>query len=235
MSASPKRPAPTLERVTFKTSRLAEFCGEKELTAQTGHPKEEWPLVILKELVDNALDAAEEAEIAPEIHIEVSTERGEIVIADNGPGIPAETIEGVLDYASRVSSREAYVSPTRGAQGNALKTMVAMPFALDGARGTTVIEAHGLAHRIIFEMDPVRREPRVFREISSSLVQNGTRITVHWPSSACSVLEAAEDRFVQIAEGFATFNPHMTLSADWDGTQVVYAPRTDPNWRKWRA
>ena len=162
MSASPKRPAPTLERVTFKTSRLAEFCGEKELTSQTGHPKEEWPLVILKELVDNALDAAEEAEIAPEIHIEVSTERGEIVIADNGPGIPAETIEGVLDYASRVSSREAYVSPTRGAQGNALKTIVAMPFALDGARGTTVIEAHGLAHRIIFEMDPVRREPRVF-------------------------------------------------------------------------
>ena len=35
----------------------------------------------------------------------------------------------------RVSSREAYVSPTRGAQGNALKTIVAMPFVLDGERG----------------------------------------------------------------------------------------------------
>jgi len=235
MSAPRKRPAPTLERVTFKTSRLAEFCGEKELTAQTGHPKEEWPLVILKELVDNALDAAEEAEIAPEIHIEVSTERGEIVIADNGPGIPAETIEGVLDYASRVSSREAYVSPTRGAQGNALKTIVAMPFALDGARGTTVIEAHGLAHRIIFEMDPVRREPRVFREISSSLVQNGTRITVLWPNSACSVLEEAEGRFVQMAGDFTTFNPHLTLSCHWDGREAAKISATDPDWRKWRA
>jgi hypothetical protein len=35
-----KRTAPILERVTFKTSRLAEFCGEKELTAQTGHTED---------------------------------------------------------------------------------------------------------------------------------------------------------------------------------------------------
>src|SRR5262245_56099735 len=116
-----KRSAPLLERATFKISRLAEFCGEKELVAQTGHSTEDWPLVLLKELVDNALDAAEEAQIAPEITIEVSTETGEITITDNGPGLPPETVEGVLDYTSRVSSREAYVSPTRGAQGNALK------------------------------------------------------------------------------------------------------------------
>jgi DNA topoisomerase VI subunit B len=116
MSDARKRPAPTLQRVAFKTSRLAEFCGEKELIAQTGHAKEDWPLVILKELVDNALDAAEEAQLAPEIHIEVSTERGEIVITDNGLGIPPETVDGVLDYTTRVSSREAYVSPTRGAR-----------------------------------------------------------------------------------------------------------------------
>ena len=94
-----RRSAPTLERVAFKTSRLAEFCGQRELTAQTGHAVEDWPLVILKELVDNALDAAEEAQIAPEIDIQVSTERGEITIADNGPGIPAETIRDILDYS----------------------------------------------------------------------------------------------------------------------------------------
>src|SRR6516162_291631 len=78
-----------LARVAFTTSRLVEFCGEKELTAQTGHAPDEWPLVIAKELIDNALHACEEAEIAPEISIELSTERGEIVIADNGPGLPS--------------------------------------------------------------------------------------------------------------------------------------------------
>jgi hypothetical protein len=227
---------PKLQRIAFTTSRLAEFCGQKELTAQTGHAPEDWPLVIAKELIDNALDACEEAEIAPKIEISVSTDRGEIVVVDNGPGLPPDTIEGVLDYSSRVSSREAYVSPTRGAQGNALKTIVAMPFALDGARGITVIEARGGTHRIIFEMDPVRREPRVFREISASNVQNGTRITVHWPKSACSMLEDARDRFVQIAETFEALNPHLALSVDWNGEQVVTPwDEVENGWRKWRA
>jgi hypothetical protein len=63
MSDARKRLARTPQRVAFKTSRLAEFCGEKELTAQTGHAPEDWPLVIAKELPDNALDACEEAEI----------------------------------------------------------------------------------------------------------------------------------------------------------------------------
>ena len=62
----------TLDRETFTTSRLSEFCSQKELTSQTGHSTEQWPLVILKELLDNALDACEEAGIAPEIKISVS-------------------------------------------------------------------------------------------------------------------------------------------------------------------
>ena len=235
MAEPRKRPTPTLERVAFKTSRLAEFCGAKELVAQTGHAVEDWPLVILKEMLDNALDECEEAEIAPQISIEVSTGGGEIVITDNGRGLPLETIEGTLDYSSRVSSREAYVSPTRGAQGNALKTIVAMPFAIDGNRGITVIEGCGLAHRIVFEMDPVRREPKVLREISPSDVQNGTRITVHWPNSACSVLEDAKHQFVQMASDFTTFNPHLTLSCHWNNERLVNMSATNPDWRKWRA
>src|SRR5690348_11613739 len=114
--------APRLAREVFSTSRLLEFCSERELVTQTGHPVEEWPLATLKELTDNAIDIAEEIGVAPSVDIEVSTERGEIIIADNGPGIPTETVDDILDYAVRVSSREAYVSPTRGAQGNALKT-----------------------------------------------------------------------------------------------------------------
>src|SRR5712671_6192278 len=127
-----EKPAPMLKRTTFKTSRLAEFCSEKELVNQTGHDAEDWPLVVLKELVDNALDACEEAGIPPVINIEVADDA--IIIADNGPGLPPGTVEGILDYTARVSSREAYVSPTRGAQGNALKTILAMGYVLDRER-----------------------------------------------------------------------------------------------------
>jgi hypothetical protein len=52
---------PRLARTAFRTSRLLDFASQKELTAQIGHPPSDWPLVIVKELVDNALDACEEA------------------------------------------------------------------------------------------------------------------------------------------------------------------------------
>jgi hypothetical protein len=119
-----------LNRTTFSTSRLLEFCSRKELVAQTGHEPEDWPLVIIKELIDNSLDSAEEAGVAPVIHVTVA--RDMIRVRDNGPGIPPETVASVLDFTTRTSSREAYVAPDRGRQGNALKTVVAMPFALSG-------------------------------------------------------------------------------------------------------
>ena len=58
-----------LQRKAFTISRLAEFVSESELVKQIGHPVADWPLVILKEGVDNALDEAEEAGVPPVIEI----------------------------------------------------------------------------------------------------------------------------------------------------------------------
>jgi len=156
---------------------------KKELIAQTGHQVEDWPIVVLKELVDNALDGAEEARIGPEIKISVSTDTGVISVVDNGPGIPSDTITGILDYGVRVSSREA---PSRDAQGNALKTILAMAFALSGERGETIIEAPGLTHRIVFQVDQLRQEPVIAHEVDGMRTPAGTTVTVFWPDSACS-------------------------------------------------
>ena len=112
--------APLLTRSAFKTSRLLDFCSERELVKQIGHDVHDWPLVIIKELIDNAIDAAEEARVAPVIMIELDRAEAAgdaIIVADNGPGISPETVTNILDFATRTSSREAYVSPTRGAQG----------------------------------------------------------------------------------------------------------------------
>src|SRR5262245_7229530 len=97
-----------LTRVPFTVSRLMECCTKRELTNQTGHHEYDWPLVIAKEMVDNGLDACEEAGVAPVIAIEVRGEK--FIISDNGPGIPTSVIDGVIDYSVRTSSREAYVS-----------------------------------------------------------------------------------------------------------------------------
>ena len=144
--------------------------------------------MVLKELMDNALDACEEAEVAPgdldhrraRIDHRSRTTRG---------GIEDETIKSILDYTIRVSSREAYVSPTRGAQGNALKTILAMGYVLDRERqgsnaeavGVTIIETRGIKHQHRVpgrsRQQPTEDHPH-HRAIAG---QVGTRITINWP------------------------------------------------------
>jgi DNA topoisomerase VI subunit B len=221
----------TVERQTFHTSRLLDFCSEKELVAQTGHDVEEWPLVILKELADNALDACEEAGVPPEIAVKV--EDGRISVSDNGPGIPPSTVDGVLDYSVRVSSREAYVAPDRGAQGNALKTILAMPFVLHGELGRVDISARGQRHEVRFAVNRIRQEPMVTREMVAADQQEGTTITVHWPALCLDTLEDCRERFLQIAADYAFLNPHLRLTLEWGRDRSEFTP-TDPGWSKWR-
>jgi DNA topoisomerase VI subunit B len=231
MKSTPPPKTGQLQRTTFSTSRLLDFCSEKELTAQTGHGTDEWPLVILKELLDNALDGCEEAGIAPEVTVAVDCHG--ITIADNGGGIPAEIIQGILDFTIRVSSREAYVSPTRGAQGNALKTILAMPFVLDGNTGRVDISAHGQRHEITFAVDRIAQRPVVnCQSVADEKVQNGTSVTVHWPDSASSILDEAEPSFVLFADAYTWLNPHLALAVDWRARRTKIST-TAPDWEKW--
>jgi hypothetical protein len=233
-----------LKRVPFTVSRLMEFCTTRELVNQTGHDTSEWPLVVLKELIDNALDASEEAGIAPVISVTV--EPGSIVIEDNGPGIPAKTIEGILDYSIRVSSREAYVSPTRGAQGNALKTVLAMAYALDEKRGedasgTTTIEAHGVAHQIEFSVDHIKQEPKITHTVEPSPVVAGTKITIRmakqiWTPGAGfdgDIVGMCKTRFLRLAGEYAWINPHLSLKVTWEGEVKIDFQASNPAWKKW--
>jgi DNA topoisomerase VI subunit B len=228
--------APTLKRTTFKTSRLLEFCSTKELTNLVGHGPDEWPLVVLKELVDNGLDAAEEAGVAPCIEIAVSTADRSIAVTDNGPGFPARTIASILDFSARTSSKEAYCSPTRGQQGHALSTVLAMPFALaqgDEAPGQVIVEANSVRHEIALHYDPIRRVPIPKHERSASFVKTGTRFAVQWPVSGTSKLVDAKARFLQIADAYIWLNPHLELTLSWDGAKEIAIKAYKADWEKW--
>ena len=248
---NPQKQRHKLTRVPFRVSRLMEFCSIRELQNQTGHDVWDWLLVVLKELLDNALDACEEAEVAPVIKVSVSPKTGTTVIEDNGPGIPGETIRAVCDYTIRVSSREAYVSPSRGAQGNALKTILAMGYVLDrhrlsegdvdaagDATGETIIEAKRTAHKIKFLVDHVTNEPRITYTTAPSPITTGTRITIKWPPRSDDgygqMFDYAESGFKALAESYLWFNPHLTLRGAWDGADFVNVEATTPDWTKWR-
>ena len=215
-----------LKRETFKTSRLLDFFTVKELTAQIGHGPDHWPLVILKELIDNAIDACEDNALAPVIDVDITGEQ--ITVTDNGPGLPPETVAGVLDYSVRVSSREAYIGPCRGAQGNALKTLVAMPFVLDGEQGTVEIDACGVLHRITCRVDRIQQKPVLEHEQELGLVKNGTKVTI--PSMPTNF---DNTRILQLLHGYIFTNPHLTLNVTIDDWHDQW-PATIPDWKKWR-
>src|SRR3712207_5931017 len=98
--------AHTLHRTTFSISRLLEYFDPKELSMQLGADPPRWGLILLKELIDNALDACETAGTAP--HICITLSPSGFVVEDNGPGLPSSTIEQSLDYHIRVSDKAYY-------------------------------------------------------------------------------------------------------------------------------
>jgi Histidine kinase-, DNA gyrase B-, and HSP90-like ATPase len=235
----PDEPAHKIERVAFTTSRLMEFCTEKELVAQTGHESYEWLRVIVKELVDNGIDDCEEAEVAPVIKVTIKTGKksgkpARIIIEDNGSGIPAETITGIIDYNIRISSREAYISPTRGRQGNALKTILPMAYVLGGKiKGETWIEARGVKHRVIFSVNQIKQEPLVRNIRTRSRVTTGTRVTVFWPDTYETKIDTGEIR--ELLKEFIWVNPHLTLHFRVDRKTLIRHRASKPDWMKYRA
>ena len=115
----------------------------------------------------------------------------------------------------RVSSREAYVGPWRGAQGNALKTLLAMPFALDGKAGLVEIRCRGIRHLIRIAVDQIAQQPTIEVTRKPSLVINGTAMRLHWPDTPRwnPALARAFARIFSVAERFALFNPHARIHA----------------------
>jgi signal transduction histidine kinase len=93
--------AEVLYRVLMDTCRI---CHMNE------HTRADRPILLLKEGIDNVLDACVAASIAPRIAVSVDERR--LVISDNGPGLPPDFIERIVDLDSRTSDKAAYVSRT---------------------------------------------------------------------------------------------------------------------------
>jgi DNA topoisomerase VI subunit B len=174
----------TLQREVFETKRQLEYFSEKELSMQLGVAPSRWGVVLIKELVDNALDACETGRIAPQIRIILAP--GGFTVVDNGPGLPPALIERSLDYDVRVSDKTYYVSPSRGQLGNALKCLWAAPYAVDADHpGHVEVVSLGVKHHITVTVDSIAQEPRLKHRVAEApICRNGTSITVRAPKIA---------------------------------------------------
>jgi DNA topoisomerase VI subunit B len=211
---------PRLERTTFEASRAAEFFDARKLATLTGVGSDDFASVVLKELIDNSLDACESAGVKPQIdvHVPGGEDDFNITVQDNGPGIPSEVVRKVKDYSISVSDKAAYRSPTRGAQGNAWKTIIGMPYALGSRRPLTVVARGGVKHTIEPSIDPAG-QLRIAHEETNGQVPDtgGTRVEV----PICLPLDnyfPQDFDPLHWVRSFAIFNPHADVTYQGMGT-----------------
>ncbi|MDJ0903206.1 MAG: hypothetical protein QNJ55_30850, partial [Xenococcus sp. MO_188.B8] len=126
----------------FSFNREFDFVRLEGLRKATGQPAHDWDLYIIKELIDNALDAdenlwREKPNQFPRIRIRI--EYNEIpdlksqelfVEVSNRSIFPVEKINDIFATQWYTSRKAFFKGLTRGALGNALKTLLGIPYAL---------------------------------------------------------------------------------------------------------
>jgi len=204
-----------LGRTTFASDRGAEYFTPEGLTKLTEQSVESFGDVVIKELGDNALDAAETAKVVPEIVISCERIWGitRVSVSDNGEGIPPNTVESMQNFSTLTSDKAHYRTPTRGSQGNALKTIIGIPYALGIGDEPVVIEGSGTRHTIkpVIDAAGVPRLPRKVETIERS---RGTKVTV-----PLSTAEVTLD-LSWWTKAFALFNPHAFVNLEQFGEGV---------------
>ncbi len=121
-------------------------------------------LTIIKEAVDNALDATEEARVLPDIYVkieELEKEKYKIVIRDNGPGIVKKQVAnifGKLLYGSKFHK----LRQSRGQQGIGISGCV-LYSQLTSGQPTQILTStgDGKTHKYRIKIDVKHNEPMI--------------------------------------------------------------------------
>lgn len=108
------------------------FRSLNTLPQKAGIPLRQLGALVVKELVDNALDAG--------ANVKVSEEDGWVIIADDGPGIPHEGIQRLFSINRPLTSSKVIRLPTRGALGNGLRVVMGAIYA---SGGEIIVETGG--------------------------------------------------------------------------------------------
>ncbi|MBN2368416.1 DNA topoisomerase VI subunit B [Candidatus Woesearchaeota archaeon] len=176
-------------------------------------------LTTIKEAVDNALDACEEANILPELIIEITdmgNDRYRIVVEDNGPGIVKAQIPKIfakLLYGSKFHT----MKQSRGQQGIGISASVMYGQLTTGrpARIISRISKNHPAHEIELKLDTVKNKPQILSEKQVEWhKEHGTRVEIDLEGYYIKGTQSVDEYIKQTA----IINPHAT---------IIYQPPKD--------
>lgn len=192
-------------------------------------------LTTIKEAVDNALDACEEAEILPEVQveiIEIGEEKFRIIIEDNGPGIVKKQIPKIfakLLYGSKFHQRKQ----NRGQQGIGISAAVMYAQLTTGkpAKILSKIAKDRPATYMELMLDTKTNNPLIKAEQEKDWPEkeHGTRIEMDIEGS----YQKGDQSVDQYLKETAIVNPHTTIIyTNPKAEQLIFPRATEVKPRK---
>jgi len=174
-------------------------------------------LTTVKEAVDNALDACEEAGILPDVRVElepISETRFRVSVTDNGPGIVRKQIENVfgrLLYGSKFHR----LKMSRGQQGIGISAAGMYGLMTTGKPVVIVSKTRRRdpAHEVVLKMDTSRNRADIVSETehpeSDHLFPDGhgTRVSIELEGKYLRGRQSVDEYLEQTAIA----NPHASL------------------------
>lgn len=187
----------------FVRSDLSLFRNLTTLGQKAGVSREHLPLLVIKELADNALDAGATCKVG-------TCEGSSYFVEDDGPGIPGsdDEIASLFSFGRPLTSTKLYRLPTRGALGNGLRVVAG---AVYGSGGELRVCTGGRW----LQLTPQNDGSTTFEQMSKKAVK-GTRVEVTF---GADLGEVAVDTTLSWAKLALIFNSEST-----------YKGKTSPHW-----
>lgn len=183
-------------------------------------------LTTVKEAIDNSLDACEEADVLPELIVEIiemGTDRYRVIIEDNGPGIVKEQIPNIfakLLYGSKFHTFKM----SRGQQGIGISASVMYGQLTTGrpARITSKIGSKKTAQYVELILDTQKNAPKILKEEEVEWAKDhGTRVEIDLEATYTKGPQSVDEYLKQTA----ITNPHATIIYTNPKAEQIIFPR----------
>ncbi|MDD5253570.1 MAG: DNA topoisomerase VI subunit B [Candidatus Nanoarchaeia archaeon] len=183
-------------------------------------------LTTIKEAVDNALDACEEAKILPDIYIEINQkgeDRFHVTVQDNGPGIVKEQIPRIfakLLYGSKFHT----MKQSRGQQGIGISA-AAMYGQLTTGKSVKITSKIGPkrpANYYELHLDTQKNEPEINKDTEIEwFPDHGTKVEIELEAKYQKGRQGVDEYLKQTAIA----NPHVKIVYKDPENQTMEFPR----------
>ncbi|MFH1315966.1 MAG: DNA topoisomerase VI subunit B [Candidatus Woesearchaeota archaeon] len=183
-------------------------------------------LTTVKEAVDNSLDACEEADILPDISVEIidmGNDRFKVIVEDNGPGIVKEQIPKIfakLLYGSKFHS----MKQSRGQQGIGISASVLYAQLTTGkpAKITSRISKSSPTHYYELHIDTQKNKPEIVKDETVEWKKDhGIRIELDLEGSYLGGNQSVDEYLKETA----IVNPHVSLIYTNPKAEQIVFPR----------